>query len=207
MAVPGPASERRRLPLLLDMFCCGVGPAMATVFTNPLEVTKTRLQFSGEKGTSRLYSSPLDCIRATYRAEGLRGVQVRLPCARPCASAGTNPELRRTKGQRSQAMAPEILTRFASPGCRPRAGGARTSGGAGGLQDVLQARCSRRLAAPHEHAGVAPSIPRPLRRAGMASTRLFSPDFTHRRVARHRPMCGYLRGPRRGASRRWSAIR
>ena len=63
------------LPVLLSMLCSGLGPATSTFFTNPLEVCKTRLQFSGERGTARLYSGPLDCARQTFRKEGLRGLQ------------------------------------------------------------------------------------------------------------------------------------
>eukprot|EP00946_MAST-07B_sp_MAST-7B-sp1_P004052 g4052.t1 len=63
------------LPVLVSMLCSGLGPATSTVFTNPLEVCKTRLQFSGERGNARLYAGPLDCARKTYAAEGLAGLQ------------------------------------------------------------------------------------------------------------------------------------
>ena len=66
------------LPVLLGMACSGLGPAIATVVSNPLEVCKTRLQFSGERGSSRLYRGPLDCLRETWRKEGMRGLQAGL---------------------------------------------------------------------------------------------------------------------------------
>ena len=66
------------LPVLLGMACSGLGPAIATVVSNPLEVCKTRLQFSGERGSSRLYRGPLDCLRETWRKEGVRGLQAGL---------------------------------------------------------------------------------------------------------------------------------
>ena len=66
------------LPLVLSMGCSGLGPAIATVFTNPLEVCKTRLQFSIEGGQAKIYSGPLDCFRKTWRAEGLAGLQAGL---------------------------------------------------------------------------------------------------------------------------------
>ena len=74
MAQPPPPP----LPVLLGMACSGLGPAIATVVSNPLEVCKTRLQFSGERGSSRLYRGPLDCLRQTWRTEGVRGLQAGL---------------------------------------------------------------------------------------------------------------------------------
>jgi len=52
-------------PLLASMLCSGLGPACATFFTNPLEVIKTRLQFSGEGGSRVRYASALACARET----------------------------------------------------------------------------------------------------------------------------------------------
>ena len=61
------------------MFCAiSIGPALATVLTNPLEVVKTRIQFSGEKssrGNVRIfYSSPFQCFSDTWQAEGVRSI-------------------------------------------------------------------------------------------------------------------------------------
>lgn len=78
MSARAPLSARAPpapLPVLLSMLCSGLGPATSTLFTNPLEVCKTRLQFSGERGAARLYSGPLDCARQTFQKEGLRGLQ------------------------------------------------------------------------------------------------------------------------------------
>ena len=66
-------AQEPQLPLSISMTCCGLGPAFSALFTNPLEVIKTRLQFSNE-GT-RLYRGPIDCARQTYAAEGIRGLQ------------------------------------------------------------------------------------------------------------------------------------
>ena len=66
------------LPLLLSMGCSGLGPAIATVFTNPLEVCKTRLQFSIEGGRQRVYGGAADCFRKTWQAEGVGGLQAGL---------------------------------------------------------------------------------------------------------------------------------
>ena len=51
-----PAQPQPPLPLALSMVCSGLGPAAATIVSNPLDVCKTRLQFSGEHGSHRLYS-------------------------------------------------------------------------------------------------------------------------------------------------------
>lgn len=66
------------LPVLLSMACSGLGPAIATVFTNPLEVCKTRLQFSIEGGRARVYAGPSDCFKKTWQAEGVAGLQAGL---------------------------------------------------------------------------------------------------------------------------------
>ena len=67
--------NEQQLPVISSMLCSGLGPATSTLFTNPLEVCKTRLQFSGERGGVRLYTSPLDCFRKTYAMEGFAGLQ------------------------------------------------------------------------------------------------------------------------------------
>ncbi len=77
-AAPPPPPRARAMPptgtaaVLVAMSCSGLGPAVSTLFTNPLEVCKTRLQL---QGTENLYAGPLDCARKTWRAEGLRGLQ------------------------------------------------------------------------------------------------------------------------------------
>ncbi len=78
MLVSGASMGSAELPLLLSMACSGLGPAIATVFTNPLEVCKTRLQFSSEGGRKRVYVGPLDCFRKTWQAEGVCGLQAGL---------------------------------------------------------------------------------------------------------------------------------
>ena len=76
------------LPLLVGMACSGGGPALAAVFSNPLDVAKVRMMMQGE-GAARgagvtSYTGPIDCIAKTYRAEGVRGVQRGLSmCAQP----------------------------------------------------------------------------------------------------------------------------
>jgi len=67
------------LPLLVGMACSGGGPALAALFSNPLDVAKVRMMMQGE-GAARgagvtSYTGPIDCIAKTYRAEGVRGVQ------------------------------------------------------------------------------------------------------------------------------------
>eukprot|EP01137_Pigoraptor_chileana_P014731 Opistho-2@69739 len=54
-----------------------VSPMIAAVITNPFDVAKVRVQLQGElsKGGQRVYNGSIDCIRKTYRHEGIRGLQ------------------------------------------------------------------------------------------------------------------------------------
>ena len=63
--------------ILLTMTISGVSPALAAVFSNPLDVAKTRLQMQNElqHAKTKVYNGPIDCIAKTYRREGIRGVQ------------------------------------------------------------------------------------------------------------------------------------
>ena len=63
--------------ILLTMTISGVSPALAAIFSNPLDVAKTRLQMQNElqRATAKVYNGPIDCIAKTWRREGIRGVQ------------------------------------------------------------------------------------------------------------------------------------
>ncbi len=77
------APERSRpRPLLENFLYAASAAAAAVVFTNPVDVAKTRLQLQGElrrppsaAGAGRLYAGPVDCLLQTLRVEGLRGAQ------------------------------------------------------------------------------------------------------------------------------------
>nr|AAH68980.1 Zgc:65857 protein [Danio rerio] len=82
---PGPSPPRPPLWPPLDfglgaLACCG-----ACVFTNPLEVVKTRLQLQGElraRGSyRRLYRGVLQALWVVGRTDGLRGLQKGLTAA------------------------------------------------------------------------------------------------------------------------------
>ena len=66
------------MDLFLDMTLPAFAASMATCFTTPLEVTKTRLQLDNERatrGTPRKYTGWLDCISKTASTEGMGGLQ------------------------------------------------------------------------------------------------------------------------------------
>mmetsp|Transcript_3862 Transcript_3862/g.4448 ORF Transcript_3862/g.4448 Transcript_3862/m.4448 type:complete len:306 (+) Transcript_3862:258-1175(+) len=69
------------LKAITDMTSAGLGASTAVLFTNPLDVAKTRLQMTNElvaanKATNiPRYHGPYDCIKKTYASEGLSGVQ------------------------------------------------------------------------------------------------------------------------------------
>lgn len=72
-----PATTSRQLSTLEIMSCSGGGAATAVLFTNPLEVVKTRLQMQNElvRSATKVYSGMADCLTKTFRIEGLGGVQ------------------------------------------------------------------------------------------------------------------------------------
>jgi solute carrier family 25 protein 34/35 len=80
------ASSAPRLSALESMASSGAGAAAAVVFTNPLEVAKSRLQMDRElrRGGTAAYSGVTDCLRATWAREGVSGVQrgLALSCVR-----------------------------------------------------------------------------------------------------------------------------
>jgi solute carrier family 25 protein 34/35 len=69
-----------RSETLINLGISGAAPAIAAIFTNPLDVAKTRLQMQLElrkrcATTPVQYSGPFDCLRQTLHREGMRGVQ------------------------------------------------------------------------------------------------------------------------------------
>nr|XP_033778625.1 solute carrier family 25 member 34 [Geotrypetes seraphini] len=79
MAAPPPMSIAPPVDLVLGASAC----CLACVFTNPLEVVKTRLQLQGELRAPgsypRHYRGVLQAALAVGRADGLRGLQKGLP--------------------------------------------------------------------------------------------------------------------------------
>lgn len=67
------------------MVCSGMGAATAVIFTNPLDVIKTRLQMQNELVRSSqatlVYRGPIDCAKQTWKKEGLFGLQRGLSAA------------------------------------------------------------------------------------------------------------------------------
>jgi len=61
----------------LSMATSGVAPAMACLVTNPFDVCKTRLNMDREltRDGPRIYKGVVDCLKQTFQAEGIRGVQ------------------------------------------------------------------------------------------------------------------------------------
>lgn len=67
-----------------NVVASAAGPACAAVFTNPMDVAKTRMQLSGEltkRGEPRAYNNMFDCMAKTYKNEGLQGLQRGLSCS------------------------------------------------------------------------------------------------------------------------------
>ena len=67
--------------LLRDMLLGSVASSIACVFSNPLEVLKTRLQLQGElmsrsaETLTRTYSGMGDAAVKVFKEEGIRGLQ------------------------------------------------------------------------------------------------------------------------------------
>ena len=75
-AAPPPA---RQLHLMPSFAASSLSACMACIFTNPMEVVKTRLQLDGEGGAAaRQYRGIADAFRTIARREGLRGLQAGL---------------------------------------------------------------------------------------------------------------------------------
>ncbi|XP_053137424.1 solute carrier family 25 member 34 [Hemicordylus capensis] len=76
---PGPTAATISVSPPVDFVLGAAACCMACVFTNPLEVVKTRLQLQGEllaRGTyPRHYRGVLQALVAVSRADGLRGLQ------------------------------------------------------------------------------------------------------------------------------------
>ena len=53
----------------------GTGPAMAAVFTNPMDVARVNMQINGEAGAKATYSNTFDCIGQLWRQGGASAVQ------------------------------------------------------------------------------------------------------------------------------------
>lgn len=74
---------RRLMPYWTNFATSAAGPAIACIFTNPADVAKTRLNLELElkKTTMSRTTSSLGCMRQTYAAEGMAGLQRGLPLA------------------------------------------------------------------------------------------------------------------------------
>lgn len=58
-----------------NLLISGTGPAIAAVFTNPLDVARVNMQINGEGGAARSYRNTGDCIAQIWRQGGLSAVQ------------------------------------------------------------------------------------------------------------------------------------
>ena len=75
-----PQRKQGPIPTLHNFIYSSVAASVAVVFTNPIDVAKTRLQLQGialEKGgvKHKLYRGPFDCIVKTIQVEGVTGSQ------------------------------------------------------------------------------------------------------------------------------------
>ena len=73
---PAQVMERAGVAGILEtMAVSGAGPAFAAVFTNPMEVAKTRLQLQVKGGDGPQYKCVFDCMFQTLRSEGIGCLQ------------------------------------------------------------------------------------------------------------------------------------
>jgi solute carrier family 25 phosphate transporter 23/24/25/41 len=66
-----PASSFSASPAIRKMVFGGMGGVAAGVITYPNDTVRRLLQLQGSRGTETKYSGYWDCVRTTYRAEGL----------------------------------------------------------------------------------------------------------------------------------------
>mmetsp|Transcript_30992 Transcript_30992/g.100131 ORF Transcript_30992/g.100131 Transcript_30992/m.100131 type:complete len:344 (+) Transcript_30992:1972-3003(+) len=73
---PGSATDAS-VSVRVNFAASAAGPAIACIVTNPADVARTRLALDAAlaPSSSKTYSGALDCIRSTWRAEGIVGVQ------------------------------------------------------------------------------------------------------------------------------------
>ncbi len=77
-------APRRQLTVLGSFLASSLSACIACLFTNPMEVIKTRLQLDGEGAAAaaarapRQYSGIADALRKIAAQEGLRGLQAGL---------------------------------------------------------------------------------------------------------------------------------
>ena len=57
-----------------NLVISGTGPAMAAVFTNPLDVARVNMQINGEGGGVRAYRNTGDCMAQIWRGGGVPAV-------------------------------------------------------------------------------------------------------------------------------------
>eukprot|EP00039_Didymoeca_costata_P031051 m.32894 g.32894 ORF g.32894 m.32894 type:complete len:319 (-) comp8464_c0_seq2:18-974(-) len=73
------ASKKKKRGVFTDFVLAGSATSAAVIFTNPMEVVKTRMQMQGELQTGskagRHYRNVFHCFYETCRTEGLRGIQ------------------------------------------------------------------------------------------------------------------------------------
>jgi solute carrier family 25 phosphate transporter 23/24/25/41 len=66
-----PASSFSASPAIRKMIFGGLGGVAAGVITYPNDTVRRLLQLQGSRGTETNYSGYWDCVRTTYRAEGV----------------------------------------------------------------------------------------------------------------------------------------
>ena len=71
-----PSEDKRTLTMFSSFLLSSLSACIACIFTNPMEVVKTRLQLDGEGvGKVRQYKGIVDAFSRIARKEGIRGVQ------------------------------------------------------------------------------------------------------------------------------------
>jgi solute carrier family 25 oxoglutarate transporter 11 len=69
-----PATPAKSIPNWAKFAMGGLAGMSATLFVQPLDLVKNRMQLSGEGGSAKLYKNSLDAIATIVRTEGLAGI-------------------------------------------------------------------------------------------------------------------------------------
>jgi hypothetical protein len=116
-----PARRPRQLTLLGSFLASSLSACAACLFTNPMEVIKTRLQLDGEGAAAaaarapRQYTGIADALRKIAAQEGVRGLQAGLAGAHAAAPPPGAAESAAARAA-SQSAAAEVAAAYAAKG-------------------------------------------------------------------------------------------
>lgn len=68
------SNNNKTIPSYAKFAMGGLSGMGATLFVQPLDLVKNRMQLSGEGGSAKLYKNSLDAITSIVRSEGITGI-------------------------------------------------------------------------------------------------------------------------------------